>query len=269
MITRYRAWMDGTALDEIADSIYITDIVEPETQVEVISLPLAGRSGSRLQSNHRRSKTVLIRLMIREYDVAARKDVLNKVLSWAQGEALEINDRDGLVLYVRLDNVPQISSLKWTETITLSFTAWDVPYWMLSEMLPTGFVGGVTSVSLQAPGFGNAPAYVSVAVQNTGTTAIDAMTITVAERYRIRLEGLELTQNQIVVIGHNNAGPLLIVREQSGLDSVSLMDKRTPDSDDDLRSVPGEEYISCTVDVSYAGEAQTFKALMGVRHLWL
>lgn len=264
MITRYRAWMDGTALDEIADSIYITDIVEPETQVEVISLPLAGRSGSRLQSNHRRSKTVLIQLMIREYDVKARKDVLNQVLTWAQGEELEISDRDGLVLYVRLDNVPQISSLKWTETITLSFTAWDVPYWMGKSSWMTGDSIGTTSVSFQQQSRGNAPAFVSMIVTNTGSAVLNTVAITVADRYHMRLEGLGLTQNQIVSILHDNKGRLSILRRSGGLDPVSLMDKLTPDSDDELRSVPGEKYVEATVEVG-----QSFSAQMKVRHLWL
>lgn len=264
MITRYRAWMDGAALDEIADSIYITDIVEPETQVEVISLPLAGRSGSRLQSNHRRSKTVLIRLMIREYDVKVRKDVLNQVLTWAQGEALEINDRADMVLYVRLDNVPQISSLKWTETITLSFTAWDVPYWMGKSGWMTGYSIGTTSVSFNQMSRGNAPAFVGITVTNTGSAVLNTVTITVADRYHMRLEGLGLTQNQIVSISYDNKGRLSILRRSGGLDPVSLMDKLTPDSDDELRSVPGEAYVKSTVEVG-----QSFSAQMEVRHLWL
>ena len=232
MITRYRAWMDGTALDEIADSIYITDIVEPETQVEVISLPLAGRSGSRLQSNHRRSKTVLIRLMIREYDVAARKDVLNKVLTWAQGEELEINDRDGLVLYVRLDNVPQISSLKWTETITLSFTAWDVPYWQLKSTV------GFEAANLMERTFsfytdGNLPALVNFGVSNTGTGTVTDVTASANNSCFIHFSGLQIRPGSAFRFSHDERG--LVTAK---VDGVSVMDRMTADSSDDLMTDP-------------------------------
>lgn len=257
MITRYRAWMDGTALDEIADSIYITDIVEPETQVEVISLPLAGRSGSRLQSNHRRSKTVLIRLMIREYDVAARKDVLNKVLTWAQGEALEINDREDMVLYVRLDNVPQISSLKWTETITLSFTAWDVPYWMDKEALTLEGSGG-SPVTLRFAARGNVSGWVDLTVVNKGTEPVYGLVIQTNNKYFFYLTGLILAPESVLVISHDNAGVLSIE-----VDGKSAMRKRSDLSADDLMTnVQGWNAVSVF-------NGKSIEVTARVRGLWL
>lgn len=257
MITRYRAWMDGAALDEIADSIYITDIVEPETQVEVISLPLAGRSGSRLQSNHRRSKTVLIRLMIREYDVKARKDVLTKVLAWAQGAKLEINDREDMVLYVRLDNVPQISSLKWTETITLSFTAWDVPYWMDKEALTLEGSGG-SPVTLQFAAMGNVSGWVDLTVVNKGTEPVYGLVIQTNNKYFFYLTGLILAPESVLVISHDNAGVLSIE-----VDGQSAMRKRSGLSADDLMTnVQGWNAVSVF-------NGKSIEVTARVRGLWL
>lgn len=228
MITRYRAWLDGHALDEIADSIYITDIVEPETQVEVISIPLAGRSGSRLQSNHRRSKTVLIQLMIREYDVAARKAVLRDVLTWAQGEVLKINDRDGLVLYVHLDNVPQISSLKWTETITLSFTAWDVPYWQSSVLLNYG-ANGVTTRTFSLRVIGAALSPLDFTVSNTGTETVTDVTVSVDDQSHVHFTNLELLPGESLVYSHDEHGFLT-----AKIGEQSVWGKLTDDSNDEL-----------------------------------
>ena len=129
MQTRYRAWMNGKSLDSIAESIIILDIIEAEGQKDPIVLPLAGRHGSRLQSSYMRSRTVLIRLMIREYDVVQRKAVYDQVVAWAQEGKLEINDRPGKSLQVHLDATPEISALKWTESLTLSLTAWENPQW--------------------------------------------------------------------------------------------------------------------------------------------
>lgn len=232
MITRYRAWMDSVALDEIADSIYITDIVEPETQVEVISLPLAGRSGSRLQSNHRRSKTVLIQLMIREYDVKARKDVLTKVLAWAQGAKLEINDREGQALYVRLDNVPQISSLKWTETITLSLTAWDVPYWQ--SKVPTNFgASNVTTRTFGIAASNFAPSPVDFTVTNTGTETVNEISAEVDDQSAVHFAGLALLPGEALVYSHDEKGMLT-----AKIGTRSVWGHLTDSSSDELMLVP-------------------------------
>jgi hypothetical protein len=121
--------MNGVMLDSLDETIFITDIIEKPAGRDPIALPLAGTNGSRLQSNYRRSKTVLIRLMIREYDVTKRKAVYDKVVAWAQEGRLEINDRPGQSLQVKLDEEPEISALKWTESLTLSLTAWEHPQW--------------------------------------------------------------------------------------------------------------------------------------------
>lgn len=259
MITRYRAWMDGDALDEIADSIYITDIVEPETQVEVISLPLAGRSGSRLQSNHRRSKTVLIQLMIREYDVKARKDVLNQVLTWAQGEELEINDRDGLVLYVRLDNVPQISSLKWTETLTLSFTAWDVPYWQNKSQLSMFKAGAEGNFLFDAGG--NMPTVLDFEVRNAGDQVISVLLVSANDEYVVGFADLDLQPNETLLYSHDARG---IVSAKIGTRSV--IGKMLPHSHDDLYTAGNGGGHTNKVTFSASASVQFF---LRMRWRWL
>lgn len=258
MITRYRAWMDGAALDEIADSIYITDIVEMEPDTEVIALPLAGRSGSRLQSQRRRSKMVKIQLMIREYDIAARKTVLNKVLAWAQGKALRINDRDGLVLYVRLDNVPQISSLKWTETITLSFTAWDVPYWQATA--PMNF--GASNVTTRTFGFAAsdfAPSPVDFTVTNMGTETVTDVSASVDGQSTVHFAGLALLPGEALVYSHDEQGLLT-----AKIGSQSVWGKLTEDSDDELMILYPAQRNSVTFSAS-----STVSILMSVRRRWL
>lgn len=230
MITRYRAWMDGAALDEIADSIYITDIVEPETQVEVISLPLAGSSGSRLQSNHRRSKTVLIRLMIREYDVTARKDVLNDILTWAQGSALKINDRENQVLYVMLDNSPAVSALKWTETLTLSFSAWQVPYWQMETPI-IQIAGNVSEQIFRFATDGNVPAPLDFDIVNLGTQGqtVSEVSVSVNDQYSVRFTDLSLQPGETMTYVHDKHGVLI-----AKIGERSVLGKMTADSDDEL-----------------------------------
>ena len=258
MITRYRAWMNGKALDEIAESIIITDIVEPEPEMDAVSLPLAGRSGSRMQSQHRRSKTVQIQLMIREYDVKTRKDVYSQVLTWAQSGDLEINDREGLVLHgVRLTGDSSISALKWTEKITLSLTAYDVPYWMDKEALTLEGSGG-SPVTLRFAARGNVPGWVDLTVVNKGTEPVYGLVIQTNNKYFFYLTGLILAPESVLVISHDNAGVLSIE-----VDGKSSMRKRSGLSADDLMTnVQGWNAVSVF-------NGKSIEVTARVRGLWL
>ncbi len=259
MITRYRAWMDGAALDEIADSIYITDILEMESDTEVIALPLAGRSGSKLQSRHRRSKTVQIQLMIREYDVKTRKDVYGQVLAWAQSGDLEINDREGLVLHgVRLTGESGISALKWREKITLSLTAYDVPYWMDKEELTLEGTGG-SPVTLRFATRGNVPGWVDLTIVNKGASPVYSMSIQTNNKYYFYMNGINLAPESTLVISHDNSGTLSIT-----MDGQSVMSKRSPLSADDLVT---DVHIARNAVSVFNGESLQVTA--SVRGLWL
>ena len=258
MMTRYRAWMNGKALDEIAESIIITDIVEQEPEMDAISLPLAGRSGSRLQSRHRRSKTVQIQLMIREYDVKTRKDVYNQVLAWAQSGDLEINDREGLVLHgVRLTGESSVSALKWTEKITLSLTAYDVPYWM-DKKAGTLRKSGGSPVTLQFAARGNVPGWVDLTVVNKGTEPLYGLSIQTNNKHYFYMNGINLAPESVLVISHDDAGVLSIE-----VDGQSAMSKRSGLSADDLvMDVQSWNAVSVF-------NGQEIEVTVSVRGLWL
>ncbi len=210
MITRYRVWLDDKALDEIAESIYITDIQEMEPEQNVISMGLAGAPGSFLLSNHRLALQVLIRMQIREYDTAKRKEVLGKVLAWAQGEELVISDRPGLALHVQLDAVPAVSSLKWTETITLAFTAREIPYWQ-TEVPVYLLVDTAASSTYTFTVAGQLPSRFNGFLSNDGDAAIHTLSITIGEE-ELRLENLGLAAGDSLYFLHVGCSVLYILR---------------------------------------------------------
>lgn len=243
MITRYRAWLDDSALDEIADSIYILDIQEAEPDMSVVSLGFAGRDGSMLASKNRLSLQVHIRLQIREYDTARRKEVLSRVLTWAQGETLTISDRPGQRLGVTLDAPPSVSSLKWTETLTLTFTARDMPFWRDSSPEMISITG--TSATGEITLGGNRLSCPTVYVTNKAATAVNSLTLTIGET-KIQLESLNLLPEGILMIVH----VVYTVMVLMALDDNPrvFVNGLLTDGSSDYLSIPPNEATTVTVE---------------------
>jgi len=79
MTTRYGCSLNGLALHDLDDSIYVLDIVEspPAVRLETAARPAGG--GSHVLGMARQSLSVRVSFAIREYDVARRKAVCSQV----------------------------------------------------------------------------------------------------------------------------------------------------------------------------------------------
>lgn len=237
MITRYRAWMDGQALDAIAESIYITDIKEKTPKMTATTAKRIG--GKRLLRMERENLQVVIRLMVREYDPARRKDVMTRVRAWANEGWLSLSDRPGKRLYVTCEKLPSVdSTLKWSEEVEMTLTAYDVPYWEDDEPVRVSYSGKDGSVMLANRGDASCPVGATI----TAGGAVKTMTIT-AGGQSIQLSGLSLASGGKVTMTHDERG-LLSIR----CGSVSAMDKRTAASADDLYIPAGVSDIRFVAD---------------------
>ena len=225
MMTRYCVWLDGLALHEIDPAIYITDIQEQPAQMNVQTVPRANGDGLFVARRNRDSISVLVKLAIREYDVALRKGIMQKIVTWARaGKYLSINDRPGQRLRVTVDTMPTITSaLKWTQELSIVFTAYALPYWENEE--PETLTTSGTA-SMVVPGDAER-ALVDVTIVPTGNT----VTVS-AGNTSITLNGV----SDVVEISHGDDGILRIVSQ-----GESILSKRTPESTDDLLAVPGQE----------------------------
>lgn len=243
MMTRYSAWLDGLPLHEIDPAIYILDIQEDPAQVDVSTAAKAGSHGRFMVAQKRQTLSVTILFAIREKDVVARKAIMQKIVGWAKnGKYLSINDRPGQRLRVHADNLPTIpSSLKWTQEISLTLTAYGNPFWEseAEEILTTS-----ATASMTVPGDGY-QAYVNATIEPTGGTVtlfVDGTTMTLQN------------VSDLVEISHDDDGILRIVSN-----GESILSKRTAESDDDLLATPGRVNVF-TVD----GGTATFR----VRGVW-
>ena len=260
MITRYRVWLDEVALDSLADSIYITDIQEMEPEMEIHTMSVLGGNGTSVTHQRRISLQIRVSFQIREYNIATRREVFNKIMTWAQGTVLYTNERDGQQINVQLDAPPAMSALKWTETLTLSFTAWENPYWISNDATMLTLSG--ESVSGEITVDGNTACYPMFVVSNTGAAPINTVTITAGEN-RVRLEGINmLPEGYVYFSSHNGSGALSpFMIDDNG---IRYLDNCfSDDSDDSLPVIGG---VPTTILATADGEMTFIVLAQGV---WL
>lgn len=242
MMTRYGVWLDGVGLDEIDPTVFILDIQEQLPQSRITTEDWAGsRDGTRFVREKTLTASVTVRFAVREYDVARRKMIVSDVAAWAhRGSILTINDRPGQRLRVRCTALPVVSSaLKWTDTLTVTFTAYEWPFWE-DEAESSATVSGKTyaALGLSVPGNGEY-AYLSGQLIFPGTASVEI----VAGNTRFEIQNV----SGDLQWGYEDG--VLFIR--SG--GESAMAHRTPESSDDLMVVPGRRndiMISSTAAVS-------------------
>lgn len=253
MRSRYEAYMDGTALSSVHPKLIITDISHSVSPISVIAKSIANRNGMVVTSRKRANTSVSISFMLRIYDISERQKVMQEVQRWASGSVLEVNDRPGQILYAHCDTMPAISSAQqWTDTVTMTFVSYEMPFWMekyASEFTATGTSG---SGNLFVPG--NAGEVVLEALI-TPASSISSASITVRGR-TISLTGLSATSSLPVSIWYDDRG---IQHIDCG--TTSILSKRT--GADDLLAECGK-YNSISFSAS-ASVTLTVKA----RGCWL
>ena len=255
MITRYRAWMDGEGLHDVDPAVIITDIRESKPEENIVTAGNGYRDGQRVLYRHREALSVTIRFMIREYDVARRKGILSRVLAWAHDGWLQINDRPEQRLRVVCEDMPAITSaLKWTEELSVVFTAYAVPYWQETHAVSVSGSGQSGTVHL-AP-LGDMPCCLEANISNTGSGTLNILTLTAGNR-SFAFSGLGLASGKTLTIRYAEDTGLLRME----IEWESVMNKRTAASADDLLLYPGSNTITFTADQQISG---IFKA----RGLW-
>lgn len=242
MITRYDCMMDGVALSSVAPSIYVLDIQEsaPRYVEELSARPI--RPGQRVLRRVRESLAVTVTIAIREYDVTRRKNVCSHIAAWAQGKYLSINDRPDQRLLVVCSTPPTVASaLKWTESIRMTFTAYEIPFW--EEVYPVRTATTTGSATLRPVGTVEA---VPLLAEITAQSAIDTLSISV-NGGSYAFSGLGMAAGDVLTIGYEDGVQVMRVGAESALS------KRTPESSDDLYVRCGEaNKITITADGSYS-----------------
>lgn len=248
MRTRYLVALDGMELSAIAPEIIVTDITHNAPVREVRASDIAGRNGKLYTRTVTSSTGVTVSFEIHTPDVRRRAALMEEVQRWAMpGGVLTTSDRPDRVLRVVCESPPTIGSAqKWTGVCSIGFVAYAVPFWE-DETPRFVSITGNGSKSLFVPGFA-APAGVEAKVTNTGSSSISSVTLTAGET-SMTFSGVLLESGQTMTIAHDTRG-LLTAR----IDGTSVLDKRTPESSDELELEPGKH---ATLSVTADGTAST------------
>lgn len=230
MITRCMCALNGQGLQDIDPTIIVTDIQESAPLPAFSTAANARRDGTRILRTRRQSLSVRITFEIHEYDPARRKPVAVRACDWAREGFLTIGDRPGQRLYAVCDSLPVIpSALRWTDRLTVGFTAFALPYWQ--DVSPTqAAFHGTAGKAVLIPG-GTAPCLLEAEIEAEGP--VNALTVAV-NGGMFRFTGLGMQTGEKLEIGYEDKTQ----RQFMKIGSRSALVCRTADSADDLTLLP-------------------------------
>lgn len=248
MNTRYAVWLNGRGLQDIDDSIIITDVQEQSPRLSASAFANARYPGQRLTRLTRQTLTVTVRFLIREYDVARRKRIADAVTAWAEGGGrLTTSDRMSQMLEVVCTDAPYApSALKWTGEVSVGFTAYGTPYWQDEHPVArTVSLLASTPTAIELAPTGTAPyCFLTFDAENRGSGPVTTLTIST------EASAFTLTDPALIPAGETlslryDAGGLLSIRAGD----KTMLGARTGDSSDDLLLTPGRmNVVTFTAD---------------------
>lgn len=254
MISRYEAYMDGVALSAVNPNLLILDIQHELADVEYEYEHLANRAGSFITEGKQEGSSVTIVFQLRLYSISERQTACQEVQRWAKGKILETNDRPGQRLWVKCTTLPRITSaLNWTEEISMTFTAYEHPFW--EEVTPSvlSLTGTSATGILFVPGNVSEALIEVTAVPGSGT--LNTLSITVGDN-TMEFSSLGATVSNELSITYDDR-----LIQSIKVSNSSAMSKRT--GADDLLAVCG---TNNTVSIT-AGTSAT--VTLSARGLWL
>lgn len=253
MRSRYEVILNGIALSSIDPKILILDVKPIQQDIQTSTFRVAHRDGARINRRYVESAGVTISFEIHEYSIRRRQEICSAIVRWAKnGGELETNDRYGQFLKCVCSKKPYIdSAMKWTTPLSMTFTAYEIPYWQEKIPATVQLTGTSATGSLYVPG--NVDGAL-VEVNAKANASLSTVTFGVNGR-TLTLSGLSVTANQVIKITYDDQAIQSIK-----VGSTSLLDKRT--GVDDLLANCGEG------NVFTLSAGASVDATFSVRGLW-
>ena len=267
MFLRFEAQLNGRKFSDIAPELILRDIAETPADMDVSTMRFANKPGQRMSSMVRTSLSVRLVYVIRTQDIQRRMEIRDLIMEWAgNGGMLTINTRPGKMLNVVCEYDTALeSSLRWTQDLSLTLTAYGFPYWCdaaetVKVVKSNSTNQGLNSYAGTVYMSGQRDAYVSVSIHNNGNGAMTKLNITCDETV-IKLSGMSLPAGHVVRIYYDN--DVLRIIDNTATPSVSLLSYRTADSNDDLMLPAGMDSII------HVSADQAFDGTISARGVWL
>lgn len=128
---RHEIWLNNSRITDIDPSLWVSDIEEstPDESSQVYDMGYA--NSTRFLRTRRTKLTVKATIIIRDRNQIDRTEIYTRVQTWAKnGGYLMTSDRDRKRLYCEYVAIPSLGSiLRWTNSFTITFTAYANPFW--------------------------------------------------------------------------------------------------------------------------------------------
>ena len=248
MQLRHRVALNDVQLDELDERILVLGVNDGAGRETLNAVSRFGGIGQRITTRHRDTLdiTVSFGLRIKAWDMAARSELFEKVVAWAQdGGWLTVNYKPKRRIYVACAQLPAPGDLaEWTSGFSIVFRAYGVPYWQTDNPVQINLNSTRAATrSMEIPG--TAPTVLDVSFRNLSGMEIASFSIQAAGKKFI-LENLGLQAEETLMIDHTAEG-LVRIRIQSATGSWrSVLGRRTAASSDDLTVKPGSVQWSVT-----------------------
>lgn len=238
---RFDATLNNVSLSQLDPAVVLIDIDERAATLERETARRSIHPGTRISALVRRSLSVTLRFAVRAYDIDYRAHVLDMIAQWAgRGGWLRINSRPGQRLRVTVDEMPSVgSSLRWTDELTMTLTAYERPYW--EQEYPVRAL--ITDSGSLRPRGTYPTAYVECEITNAGNGVLTEAVVRCAET-SIKLTGVAVPAGEKLCIAYTDKDVLTITAA-----GVSALANRTAESHDDLVAATlTDNDISVTAD---------------------
>ena len=254
MTSRYAVSLNNIALSSLSNKILILDVQYSSPEMRTDTLTLAKRHGARVYRQYIAGSSVTILFEIHEYGISQRQSILDSVNNWAKnGGALETNDRTGQQLKCVCTSFPAITSVRgWTEPLSITFSAYELPFWTEKNAVTLTLTGTSDSGTLLVPGnFDSA----LVEAEITTNAALSSVSLTVNGQ-TLSLTDLSIASGSVITISYDEK-----MIQSIKVSGVSLFPNRS--GVDDLLAKCGENNI---ISISASADVTVVFSVKGV---WL
>ena len=258
MRTRISVALNGAELSALDGSIVLQGVDEGAASWNITAGGRSGNSGQRVTGIEKRYRDVVVQFAVAEKnDLIRRNEVIRRVIAWASGGGvLTVNYRPRQMIRVICQQMPAVKTLtKWAETYSITFRAYEVPYWQSLDAEGANISAG-TSGSAVIPVVESAGGKLCFEATNGSGGTVNEVTVSANGR-TIAFSSLGLANGEKLIVDYDERD-IQRLRVKNGNTYRSALAKRTSASADDILLVNGANTVTVTSDAALSWHVYTY-----------